>query len=266
MKNVEFFDWKLNFKCPLSWSIVSQDRITERRRIDIHSAIHLLFVLEGTHRGRCGNAELVLPAGSVFLNAPWEPHGTLPGEAKKILLINLDPDALKRFFFAGFDRVEELFHMPAPERLALLNGVKELPGIREELLQALRKEDPLQPLRVWHAAMRLFLSCELPPSAPSAPTDSYQRLLPALRELGGKLLSTEEAASLCSLSVSRFSVIFKNVFGVNFARYERLFRLDGAEEAIRQGATLKEAASDWGFCDKSHLARLLKSSARRYGR
>ena len=71
--------------------------------------------------------------------------------------------------------------------------------------------------------------------------------------------AVNEAAELCNLSKSYFAVIFKQQFGLSFARYERNFRLNGAAVAVRRGATLKEAADEWGFCDKSHLARLLKN-------
>ena len=85
-----------------------------------------------------------------------------------------------------------------------------------------------------------------------------ERLRPALQHLGCKLISVEDAARLCNLSSSRFAVLFKSVFGMSFARYERLFRLNGARDDMRHGSSLKEAAEKWNFCDKSHLARLLK--------
>jgi two-component system response regulator YesN len=71
-------------------------------------------------------------------------------------------------------------------------------------------------------------------------------------------IDLELCAAQIHLSVSRFSVLFKNFSGLSFGRYERNFRLNGAAGAIRSGATLKEAAAEWDFCDKSHLARLLK--------
>ena len=77
-------------------------------------------------------------------------------------------------------------------------------------------------------------------------------------EKHGGMLTLPEAAELCGLSTSYFAAIFRKQFGVSFARYERNFRLNRAAGAIRRGATLKEAAAGWGFCDKSHLARLLK--------
>ena len=81
-----------------------------------------------------------------------------------------------------------------------------------------------------------------------------------IKVLGCKVLSTPDAAKLCNLSTSRFACIFKKQFGLNFAQYERMFRLNGAKFAIQSGATLKEAANEWDFCDKSHLAHLLKKS------
>ena len=84
------------------------------------------------------------------------------------------------------------------------------------------------------------------------------RLKPALQSLSCQIMSVEDAAKICNFSVSRFAVLFKEFFGMSFGRYERLFRLNGAKEDLRNGFTLKEAAGKWSFCDKSHLARLLK--------
>ena len=69
----------------------------------------------------------------------------------------------------------------------------------------------------------------------------------------------EDEISRVEYESNHIAVIFKQQFGLSFARYERNFRLNGAAVAIRRGATLKEAADEWGFCDKSHLARLLNN-------
>ena len=66
------------------------------------------------------------------------------------------------------------------------------------------------------------------------------------------------AADKIIVSSRSFGEVFKKQFGMSFGRYERNFRLNGAENALRRGCSLKEAADLWGFCDKSHLSRLLK--------
>ena len=132
--------------------------------------------------------------------------------------------------------------------------------VDEKLLQYADTESPspLKKLRLWHTVLEFFMDI-LPEQTEMIPAnDDYRRLLPVLEKLGNKMLSLEEGAKLCNLSVSRFSVLFKNFSGLSFGRYERNFRLNGAAGTIRRGATLKEAAEKWDFCDKSHLARLLK--------
>ena len=130
----------------------------------------------------------------------------------------------------------------------------------EKLLQYAEKEppSPLEKLRLWHTILEFFMEILPEQTEIISANDDYRRLLPVLEKLGNKMLSIEEGAKLCNLSVSRFSVLFKNFSGLSFGRYERNFRLNGAAGTIRRGATLKEAAEKWDFCDKSHLARLLK--------
>mgnify|MGYP003311234176 CR=1 FL=1 len=77
-------------------------------------------------------------------------------------------------------------------------------------------------------------------------------------EIRSPALSLSEAAEQCNLSPSYFAALFRKQFGLSFARYERNFRLNGAISAINHGTTFKEAAEEWGFFDKSHLARLIK--------
>ena len=101
------------------------------------------------------------------------------------------------------------------------------------------------------------MACDPPCEINSGSIADSRRFINALQRLGKEPLPVEEAARVCNLSASRFAALFKASFGVSFGRYERIFRLNGAAEALRRGATLKEAAAEWGFCDKSHLARLL---------
>ena len=124
------------------------------------------------------------------------------------------------------------------------------------LLELLRAEEsPTREMRLWYAALGVFL--EIAALEFSAePDPDYPRLLPALRRLGCRPLSVNEAAGFCGLSESRFAHLFRRVFGMPFARYERLYRLRCAvDEMRRRRSGLKETAANWGFCDKSHLAK-----------
>ena len=122
-----------------------------------------------------------------------------------------------------------------------------------------RPETPEKALVMYNTVLTFFIS--LLPHMPDGVLSGElpgNRLKPALQSLSCQIMSVEDAAKICNFSVSRFAVLFKEFFGMSFGRYERLFRLNGAKEDLRNGFTLKEAAGKWSFCDKSHLARLLK--------
>ena len=256
--NVEFFNWKLNSTNPVTVMDISYGKLKNIRRPDIHSAIHLGIIRLGENRGRFGNDELRFTAGGLYLTSPWEPHHTTESSGATLRLITLDARSLEDFFSNCKENLSTLLRMPPSKRMEYINSRK-INSV-EKLLQYADTEppSPLEKLRLWHTVLEFFMDI-LPEQTEIIPAnDDYRRLLPVLEKLGNKMLSLEEGAKLCNLSVSRFSVLFKNFSGLSFGRYERNFRLNGAAGTIRRGATLKEAAAEWDFCDKSHLARLLK--------
>ena len=260
LKSVEFYDWKLDSCRPVSWIRVGSSARGGKNH-DMHSAVHLGIVLAGTHAGSYGNSEITLQSSEVYLTAPWEPHCTLPGsEDRRILLINLDDTTLENFFFTGREKLAALFAMPPVERMSCINQSAGRDALLANVVKLCGEPDsPGKILQIYHAVLAFFIDLlpQIPDSGIAAGFPE-ERLRPALQNLGCKLISVEDAARLCNLSSSRFAVLFKSVFGMSFARYERLFRLNGARDDMRHGSSLKEAAEKWNFCDKSHLARLLK--------
>ncbi len=259
-KNVEFFDWKLNPANPVTSTIATYGRLWGNRRPDMHSAIHLGIVMQGENCGIFGKDELILPAGSLYLTAPWEPHYTGKSSGAQLLLITLDARSLEEFFCACPENLAALLQMSPASRMEYINR-KIIPEncLEKIIAHAQEQSTPLQKLRLWHAVLEFFMEV-IPERSDNIPRNNdYNRLLPVLEKLGSKMMPLEEAARICNLSTSRFSALFKNFSGLSFGRYERNFRLNGAAGDIRRGATFKEAAERWDFCDKSHLARLLKN-------
>ena len=258
--NVEFFNWKLNSANPVTSMNVNYGKLENIRRPDIHSAIHLGIITRGENCGRFGKDELRFSAGELYLTSPWEPHHTIESSGASLILITLDARSLEEFFSNCKENLSALLRMVPAARMKYINSFDHVQNNVEKLISLAESAPsaPLEKLRLWHAVLEFFMDI-LPGQTENIPAnDDYLRLLPVLEKLGNKMLTLEEGAKLCNLSVSRFSVLFKNFSGLSFGRYERNFRLNGAAGTIRRGATLKEAAAAWDFCDKSHLARLLK--------
>lgn len=260
MENVVSFDWKLSLARPLSYLTRSYDCRHIPPCPDMHSALHLGLSISGYMRGIFADETLTTHKGEFYLTAPWEPHCTVfTSEEHELLLINIDWESLQNCFFTGRSRLEQLLLMKPKARMEFINRKLKESSLGESLLHTVgQMQSERQELMIWTLVQQIFITAL--PECDNAPctVGTYQRLLPALRNLSGRLLTLNEAAALCNLSTSHFARLFKGRFALSFARYERNFRLNGASGAIHRGATLKEAADEWGFCDKSHLARLLK--------
>lgn len=260
MKSVEFYNWKLNSGQPFSCLQLNYTGKVKSRPPDMHSALHLGLVLQGECVGEFAGERVRSRAGEFYLTAPWEPHCTIAMTAGySLLLFNIDLESLQNSFFTGGERLETLLLLPPGRRMNFLNEKLGGTPVAGELTEILCCQDSVEKeLLLWNLIQKIFIKVlpEVDPAA--APGGDYRRLLPALKGLSGRLLSADEAAQRCNLSVGYFSVLFKKQFGMSFGKYERNFRLNGAENALRRGSSLKEAADLWGFCDKSHLARLLK--------
>lgn len=260
MKNVEFYDWKLNSGKPFSCLVPEYNGSIKPRRPDMHSALHLGLVLNGECTGRFAGERVRSTAGEFYLTAPWEPHCTITTAPYcRLLLLNIDLVSLQSAFFTAGDHLETLLLMPPEQRMRHINVKLRETAIREMLMEMINMaESSRKELLLWNLIQNVFIRILPEAELAAEPRGDYQRLLPALKGLSGRMLSTGEAAKKCSLSTGYFSILFKKQFGMSFGRYERNFRLNGAEDALRRGSSLKEAAYNWGFCDKSHLARLLK--------
>ena len=261
MEKVEFFDWNLTAAHPVSFLWSNYKKRLRPQRPDMHSALHLAWVRQGSRQGSFANQQLTFYESDFYLTAPWEPHCTLSaGEDHQLLLLNIDLESLQNAFFTGSDRLQKLFSMAPDVRMKHINHCLRHTDTAEKLINLVRQTESLQrELLLWNMVQKIFIDILPEDDTDAPPSGNYLRLLPALKALSGRMLTVNEAAELCNLSKSYFAVIFKQQFGLSFARYERNFRLNGAAVAIRRGATLKEAADEWGFCDKSHLTRLLKN-------
>lgn len=251
------YDWRLTDLHPLHVQYSERPPGTVARSADMHSSVHIGILLEGDTTGLRNGEQFTVRAGGVYLTAPWEPHRTLGSkEGNKLLLLTADPEAVNRAMLSGADKLNRLYCTRGAERQRILSRLRLAPARTREILKLFRQpETPDRELRLWHAALGVFLEIATLEFT-AEPNPDYARLLPALRQLGNRPLTVPEAADRCGLSESRFAHLFRQVFSMSFARYERLYRLRCAvEEMHRLHAGLKETAENWGFYDKSHFAK-----------
>ena len=163
MKSVVSYDWKLDFRCPVSWVLVTNSG-SGGRSLDMHSAIHLGIVISGTHIGRYGNSEITLQRSEVYLTSPWEPHCTLSGsEVRQILLINLDDVTLENFFFTGQKKLAAIFAMPPVERMQYINQTPGRELLLEKAVTLCNEPDTAEKsLRMYNLVLEFFIKLKSP--------------------------------------------------------------------------------------------------------
>jgi AraC family transcriptional regulator len=71
-------------------------------------------------------------------------------------------------------------------------------------------------------------------------------------------LTVGQMAAQVGLSAAHFSREFKRSTGSTPWDYVVRMRLDGARDALLEGGCVARVASQFGFADQSHLARLFK--------
>lgn len=251
------FDWRLTDSHPLHVMYAEYKTGSTRLPGDMHSSVHIGILLEGDMTILINGEKFVFHAGDFYLTAPWEPHRRLSSErGNKLLALTADTESVNRAMLSGADKLNLLYRTKAAERQRILDRCRlDQTRIREILRLQSLPDSPERELRLWHTALGIFL--EIATLEFSAEPDAdYSRLLPSLRKLGSRPIAVPEAVAECGLSESRFAHLFKQVFGISFAKYERLYRLRCAlDEMQRRHAGLKETAENWGFYDKSHFAK-----------
>ncbi len=130
---------------------------------------------------------------------------------------------------------------------------------------------PLEQKLLWEAKQQAlgfrFLELLLQLSKITFPEESYHAILPAIALMdhppASERIHLEQLAQACSLSVTGFTVLFRQLTGDSPMSFYRSRRLNRAATALLTGSQpLGEIAQATGFYDQFHLSREFK---RRYG-
>ena len=254
------YDWQLTPEHPISVQASRHDPGESSCSADMHSAIHIGILLQGDTIALQNGETVPIGEGKIYLTAPWEQHRSIFSEKGNfLLLMSICPEALNNVLLSEVRKIKTLFRIPPTERQHILNQLELDPAIPQRILSLLSQPDtPVRELKIWHAALEILIEITALEFS-ATPDPDYARLLPALQHMSNTPLSVAQAAGFCNLSDSRFAHLFRNVFGMSFAQYERLYRLRCAvAEMEMQKTGLKEAAENWGFYDKSHFLKVCK--------
>lgn len=204
-----------------------------------------------------GRRHAITGGSVVFVPSMHHHDFDLAGGRKAWTLIQMDPYI-----------VEQLALQPSFARLAAPICARPDAAARARMymlagwLLDVAAADPLDPLALRIVELLLIALAALPAGEQGEPVDhigEVDRFLPAverLRGAPGEELTLIEAASLCRLSPAYFSRRFKQVFGMNFVDYVRVYRLHlAARRLATTGGSISETAYSLGFSSPSHFTQ-----------
>ena len=233
-----------------------------------HEALEFGIVVTGEEEIHFVDSTVIARPGDMWMVAMWEPHGwritRCPMTGPAIIFrpefvheVMSDLSWLAMFAVPSAQRPR----VTTPEMRAT---VLEMGALMLREIEAQRHE--------WQLLVRLILAYLLtslrrdwrPPiiSGDGSGSDysPMARVMPAVALVNAgpsRRVTRGNAAAACSLSPSRFSVVFKSAMGMSFERFCRQTRLAfAAHLLLATDMPVKAIASEADFADASHFHRL----------
>ena len=236
---------------------------------DVHYCLQFSIVLAGSAEVVFGDWKKIFRRGQVWWTMCWEPHAYRILSPRCIILsININVDNVGNVGPCSHADWLAPFTVPPSERYC-----PETSGERERMYQTARKLYHLNKYKpvhwkthCWLLIHQLLLEASEAVEKNSQGENSVFNLEMSRIQKAVQLVRTSqvppslgEAAAACSLSVSRFSVIFSSVMGVSYGQFALRVRLSNAANEVRSGLyTLNEIAERHGFCDASSFCNAFK--------
>ena len=232
---------------------------------DIHYALQISIVLFGKVEMIFDDCRKTYSAGDIFFTTCWEPHAYRLSAPKTFLMsINLNIDTLGQC--APFSNCDFMlpFATAAAYRVSPTadNDRRFFLESGKKIFHYYCKKPKNYHYHAWLLIHQLLLHIiDMMPEERQELTYNQQdfkrvkNAVDLVRKTQGKAPSLEEAASICNLSVSRFSALFKHSIGISYGQFALHARLSKvAEELLYSNYSLNELAERWGFFDASSLS------------
>ncbi|MGG1514543.1 AraC family transcriptional regulator [Paenibacillus oryzisoli] len=152
----------------------------------------------------------------------------------------------------------ELFDIQVPVHVQPLNPTL----VKEAMLQAIEiahLSDPLVQLRVQHQMLDVLMALLEPYHKAATETPSLNWITSYLSNYLSEPISIQDMANRANLSVSRFSAIFKQRYGLPPHQYLMNLRINHAKELLTGTDLSHEAIAAYcGFADLHHFSKIFK--------
>ncbi|MDD9265895.1 helix-turn-helix domain-containing protein [Paenibacillus sp. GCM10023248] len=155
--------------------------------------------------------------------------------------------------------IRELYGLDMPVHVQPANPLK----LKETLLQVIEQaeqQDPLIQLKTQHFVTDIAISLlEAYYQGPSTRGHSFDWITSYFSHHLREPISLEDMAARANLSVSRFSIMFKQRYGISPHQYLINMRVNHAKELLTNTELSQEMIADYcGFADLHHFAKTFK--------
>jgi AraC-like DNA-binding protein len=232
---------------------------------DMHYVVEIGIILSGSMVRDHFGKEYTYKKGEVWLTGSWEPHGfRLESAPCEVLVIIVDPMFLSQADMPYMNWLS-LF-MLSPEERKNANSaetISEIIRISYRIETYLRENNNIKViyLKNFMTEILLQLTGNIKSELPATnwySSSGYKTIEKAVNLIINtkNYVSAEEAAGVCNMSRVGFSLLFKKVIGISFAKFGLNHRLSGAGKSLlTTNNTIENIAAEWGFTDSSHLTQ-----------
>jgi len=254
------FYFQLNEENPIQIILNEHDNDDEGW-FDMHYELEIGVISKGKMRREYFGYEMEIGPGDVWLCNIWEPHGFEIIEAPcEVSVFVIDPNYLTNSKFLNRKVTDAFTVSPAHRPRVSANRKTKIMELADKVKQqfSVGNDADWAKLYLFELLLHLTEGWEAPESDNYAQNrDSIHGALRLMFE-EKRLISTEEAASVCHMSVTNFRLQFKDLMGSTFSDFALQYRIRGAAAQLKNSNLTQEAvALNWGFTDASHLHKYL---------
>ena len=234
---------------------------------DVHYVLQVSIVRHGQVEIAYENHRKLCTAGDIWWTACWEPHAFRCLDRRNLIMtVNVNLDDLGEIGLVG-SAVNWLspFSLPPEQRYRPRNDAerRHIQTWAARVTRIYRKHPPNWLPQCWlefHSLLLYILrQQDLPLNSEDGSSglrNRLERIRPALELVRTSSLTPDlqTAASVCHLSVSRFSELFRKGLGTSYGHFALRARLGHCASDLMDGTLrLKEIAARHGFCDAASL-------------
>ena len=237
---------------------------------DMHYSVELGILLSGEMNRYYRDFHIDLVPGNIWLCNMWEPHGFKIIETPcEIVFFMIFPPMLARMYFEESNDTNWLapFYVPPSSRPQITkpqikSRILSLGEDLKHILGGSGKISPLWPrLKLLEVLLVINDQWQHVPKSNNLSTDSFERISKAVQMVfeSKNKVTTQFAASQCSMNRNAFSSLFSRIMGVRYSEFGLLYRISSVAEQLRKTSfPIKAIATHWGFTDTAHMHHCFK--------